>query len=584
MPSTLVLLVILLPWVGALFVRLAGMAHPRLLHGLAIAFSASSALCALLLIRFNSPAIALAIPMGGPFGDFSFVADGLGILLSLIATVIGTLAVIFSVDYMAGDPQLDRYYSFVLLFIGAMAGLVLSNNLLVVFFFWEITALCSYALISFYNDDPKAVKAGIKALIMTQVGGVGLMAMALLLFSYAGSYDISRFLANPSVLPPAALAVMAFGALAAAAAKSAQVPFHTWLPDAMEAPTPVSALIHAATMVNAGVYLLARFYPAFAGVAYWREAVMVIGMLSALLAGIMALVTYDLKRILAYSTISQLGFMVYAVGAGGILASQFHLLSHAIFKGLLFLCAGAIIHALGTRDVREMGSEVGKQMPLVRAVFVIGALALAGIPALNGFWSKDLVLEAGLAGGPPWIFTGMLLVVGLTAFYTFRCVWLTFYAPSSVSHHAHDAPTAMRVALIPLALGALTSWLLVGPMSSLLQASLPFHPIEPLSLANMIGSVLSNPWTWGTLAIVALGLVAWWQRDALRQVGWALRGIASSADHSFGFEAINRAITSGTVSLSEGLRGIQTGLFNWNALAIVGTLFILLLILLVRGG
>ncbi len=167
----------------------------------------------------------------------------------------------------------------------------------------------------------------------------------------------------------------------------------------MEAPTPVSALIHAATMVNAGVYLLARFYPAFAEVPYWREAVMLVGMISALMAAVMALVATDLKRVLAYSTVSQLGYMVYAVGAGGLFASQFHLLSHAIFKALLFLSAGAVIHAVGTRDMREMGG-LGKQMPVVRAVFVIGALALAGIPILNGFWSKELVLEAGLSGGP----------------------------------------------------------------------------------------------------------------------------------------------------------------------------------------
>ena len=188
---------------------------------------------------------------------------------------------------------------------------------------------------------------------------------------------------------------VAFGFLIAAAAKSAQFPFQTWLPDAMEAPTPISALIHAATMVNAGVYLLARFYPAFATVPYWREAVMAVGMISALLAAVMALVATDLKRVLAYSTVSQLGYMVYAVGAGGIFASQFHLLSHAVFKALLFLGAGAVIHAAGTRDMRQMGG-LGKQMPVVRAVFVIGALALAGMPILNGFWSKELVLEAGL--------------------------------------------------------------------------------------------------------------------------------------------------------------------------------------------
>jgi NADH-quinone oxidoreductase subunit L len=226
--------------------------------------------------------------------------------------------------------------------------------------------------------------------------------------------------------------------LIAAAAKSAQFPFQTWLPDAMEAPTPVSALIHAATMVNAGVYLLARFYPAFAEVPYWREAVMVVGMLSALLAALMALVATDLKRVLAYSTVSQLGYMVYAVGAGGIFASQFHLLSHSVFKALLFLAAGAVIHSVGTRDMRKMGA-LGKQDAAGARVFVIGALALAGLPVLNGFWSKELILESGLEHGPLWIWIVMLVTAGLTALYTFRCVWMVFYGQPRSHLHVHPA-------------------------------------------------------------------------------------------------------------------------------------------------
>lgn len=292
----------------------------------------------------------LRVSLGGIFGDLTFVPDGLGVFLAAVATVIGSLAVIFSVDYMHGEDQLGRYYAMVLLFIGAMAGLVLSGSLLFVFIFWEITALCSYALISFHNDDPKAVAGGIKALIITSLGGIGLLIGALIIYGRLGTYDIGAFTANAHTLPPAVLGVIAFGFLAAAAAKSAQLPFQTWLPDAMEAPTPVSALIHAATMVNAGVYLLARFFPAFESVPGWTTAVVVVGLLSALLAACMALVANDLKRVLAYSTVSQLGYMVYAIGAGGVFASQFHLLSHAVFKALLFLGAGAVIHAVGTHE------------------------------------------------------------------------------------------------------------------------------------------------------------------------------------------------------------------------------------------
>ena len=421
----------------------------------------------------------LRLPLGSIFGDATFVADGLGVFLAAVATVIGSLVVIFSVDYMRGEAQLGRYYALVLLFIGAMAGLVLTSSLLLMFIFWEITAFCSYALISFHSDDPKAVAGGIKALIITSFGGIGLLAGALLGYAYMGSYEIGAFLARAETLPPNVLSLIAFGFLIAAAAKSAQVPFQTWLPDAMEAPTPVSALIHAATMVNAGVYLLARFYPAFEAVPGWTTAVMTVGLLSALLAALMAVVTYDIKRVLAYSTISQLGYMVYAIGVGAVFASQFHLLSHAIFKALLFLGAGAVIHAIGSRDLRQMGG-LGRAMPFVRDAFVIGALALAGIPILNGFWSKELVLEAGLAEGPRWAYITMLFGAGLTALYTYRLVWLAFYGRARGWEHAHDAPRAMRSALGPLALGALASWLLAGPFAEWLgrQPALPSsaHP------------------------------------------------------------------------------------------------------------
>ncbi len=262
MVSLLVLLIIGLPWFGALLVWWVGDSHPRWQHGLAAGFSAAAGLVGLGLLAFSGQTQTVALPVGGGFGSFSFAPDGLGIFLAVIATVIGSLAVVFSIDYMRGEAQLGRYYALVLFFIGAMAGLVLTSNLLLIFVFWEITALCSYALISFYNDDPKAVAGGMKALIITQLGGIGLLLGALLSYAYLGTLDLQVFLEKASTLPVDVLAVLAFGFLIAAAAKSAQFPFQTWLPDAMEAPTPISALIHAATMVNAGVYLLARFYPA----------------------------------------------------------------------------------------------------------------------------------------------------------------------------------------------------------------------------------------------------------------------------------------------------------------------------------
>ena len=579
MAATLLILSIAIPWFGALVVWLAGDARPRLQHGLAVAFSVLAGAVAVALLPFSSSQILLSIPVGGAFGDFTFAADGLGVFLAVVATVVGSLAVIFSVGYMRGEQQLGRYYALVLFFIGAMVGLVLTTNLLLIFFFWEITALCSYALISFYNDDPKAVAGGIKALIITQLGGVGLLLGALMIFSYTGSFDLRDFIAQAGNIPQTALAVMAFGFLAAAAAKSAQFPFQTWLPDAMEAPTPISALIHAATMVNAGVYLLVRFYPAFAEVPGWRTAVMLVGMLSALLTAIMAMVATDLKRALAYSTVSQLGYMVYAVGAGGLFASQFHLMSHSVFKALLFLSAGAVIHGVGTRDMRLMGG-LGQKMPFTRAVFVIGALALAGLPILNGFWSKELVLEAGLVGGPLWMWVVMLVGAGLTACYTFRMVWMVFYGQPRAKLHAHEAGAAMKTALAPLAAGTLLTWLLAGPFSALLETTLPLHALESHSTLHYLEEVALAPATLIAMVVIALGLAAWWQRARLQGLVNALSGVARAAADSFGFEAINRGIVRATQNSAENLRVTQTGLVSWNIFGIMAGLVLVLVILL----
>lgn len=581
MAENLIILTICLPWLGALVVWFVGDKRTKLQHSLAAIFSMLAGAAALMLIPYGFDRPTLTLPIGGAFGDFTFSPDGLGVYLAAIATVIGSLAVIFSVDYMRGEAQLGRYYAYVLFFIGAMAGLVLTTNLLLMFVFWEITALCSYALIAFHNDDPKAVAGGIKALILTQFGGIGLLIGALLLFAYTGSYDINAFIANPHVLPGNVLAVMAFGCLAAAAAKSAQFPFQTWLPDAMEAPTPISALIHAATMVNAGVYLLARFFPAFADVPGWRTTVMVVGMLSAVLAAVMAIAATDLKRVLAYSTVSQLGYMVYAVGAGGIFASQFHLLSHSVFKALLFLGAGAVIHSVGTRDMLHMGG-LGKKMPVVRFVFVIGALALAGIPILNGFWSKELILEAGLQHGNPLsLYILMLVVAGLTAFYTFRMVWMVFYGESTSERHVHDAGTAMKVALIPLAIGSFLTWLLAGPFGRLLAESLPSHIIKVESTLAVVQEVITAPATLIALLVIALGAAGWIWRRQLTPLGKSFKGLVNAASNSFGFETVNRSIVTGVQKTAEALRVSQPGLLNWNMFAVITGLAVIVIVLII---
>jgi NADH-quinone oxidoreductase subunit L len=572
MAGWLCLLVIGLPWLGAVVVWRVGDEHPRAQHALAVGFSLLGGAASLALLAFRTADAAIAMPVGGVFGTFTLVPDGLGVFLAAVAAVIGSLAVIFSVDYMYGEAQLGRYYALVLLFIGSMCGLVLSGSLLFMFVFWEMTAFCSYALISFHNDDPKAVAGGIKALIVTQLGGIGLLAGALILYAATGSYQIHDVLAAAGSLPAGMLALAAYGFLFAAAAKSAQVPLHTWLPDAMEAPTPISALIHAATMVNAGVYLLARFYPAFAPVPGWALSVTIVGLLSALLAASMALVADDLKRVLAYSTISQLGYMVYAIGTGAVFASQFHLLSHAVFKALLFLGAGAVIHTAGTRDMREMGG-LGRQMPFTRAVFIAGAAALTGIPLTNGFASKEMVLEGGLAHGPLWAYVLMLLGVGLTALYASRMVWFVFYGRARRGLRVHDAPPAMRVSLGALALGTLTTWLLAGPFAAMLG-------VPSLTTPDLLGDIVAAPATWIALCVVALGVGLWLIRGRLAPLADRLSPLARFAGAGLGFEWVNQQIITGVRDLASAARVTQTGQINWNLSGIVGGLIVVLAVVL----
>ncbi len=571
----LIVLVLLVPSLGAVAVVLTRQAQGRV----AVLFTALTALLALLLLPFAAAQTALTLPLAGVAG--AFVPDGLGIFLTVIAAVVGCLAVIFSLDYMRGEAQQGRYYALVLVFIASMSALVLTDSLLLLLICWEITAFCSYALISFHNEQAAAVAGGVRALVYTQLGGLGLLIGVLLLRAYAGTDQISAALALAHTLPPEILALVAFGFLLAAAAKSAQVPFHLWLPGAMEAPTPISALIHAATMVNAGVYLLARFYPAFADVPGWAATVLVIGLLSALLGAFMALVAGDLKRVLAYSTISQLGYMVYAVGAGAVFASQYHLLSHAVFKALLFLCAGVVIHATGTREMQRMGG-LRRDMPFTHWMFVIGALALAGVPLLNGFWSKELILEAGVEHAPLWSAGVMLFTAGLTALYTLRMVWLVFYGSPRNVFHVHDAPPAMRVSLAVLALGTLSTWLLALPFGDLLHPTLPYHEIHVE--ADLFSTVLLAPVTWVALLLVALGGALWLARGGLRRFLPSLRPLTILASADFGFTWLSSGIVRVTHGTAELLRGTQTGQLNWNiALLLVGLLLVLALLALGSG-
>ena len=369
------------------------------------------------------------------------------VMLSLVGLV-SLLVQVYSLGYLSDEPKpaLGRYYAYQSLFAFSMMGLVLAPNLLQLFICWELVGLCSYLLIGYWYQRPAAARAAVKAFWTTKAGDVGLLIGIILLWRQSGTFDLAqlRMLAETGALPAAGLSLITFCIYLGAVGKSAQFPLHVWLPDAMEGPTPVSALIHAATMVTAGVYLLLRTEWLFALTPDVLLIVAWIGAFTALLAAVLACVQDDIKRILAYSTVSQLGYMMTAIGAGFAAAGFFHLLTHGVFKALLFLGAGALIHAVGSNNLSQMG-QLARRMPQTMIVFVVGTLSLAGIPLFAGFLSKEEILGAVWAGGLVGPFVLLMIVAFLTAFYMFRTVFLAFFgAPHAVGTAAFAA--APRVA------------------------------------------------------------------------------------------------------------------------------------------
>lgn len=578
--SIILALPIILPWSGSLILALFQEEKERALHVWAVVFGTLTAVAAIGLLTIPQTTM-LEITTQFFTGDFALSLNTISLMLTLVASIIGDLAIIFSTAYMQKEKQLPRYYAFILLFIGSMNGLVLSENLFYAFLFWEMTAVCSYGLISFYNDNPDAVRGGMKAFIITQFGGVGMLAGAFILQSHTGSFMISDILEQAPTLPVSALSFAAIGFIIAAAAKSAQVPLHTWLPDAMEAPTPISALIHAATMVNAGVYLLARFNPAFSHLSFWQPTLVWMGVITAFLAATMAAVAFDLKRVLAYSTVSQLGYMVYAIGVGGVFESQFHLFNHAIFKALLFLTAGAIIHSLGTRDMRLMGG-MRKKLPFLFAMFLIGAAGLAGLPIFNGFWSKDLILEIGFKDGNLIAWIIMVITAMVTAYYCARTIFLVFIDRSRSGRDPHAVALGMKAPLGLLAIGVVVSWLL-GPTLAHAIGELTNQETHFHSIASLAGQIFSNWGTYLTLFLLLVGVVGFLKLKTLKGIAYEAPFFIRLAEHGYGFEKVNNLIVTITNGIADGIRYLHTGILNWNFFYIILTGAALLTYIMWKG-
>lgn len=519
------------------------------------------------------------IEIGSIAVHFSYLFDSLTLLMLMVVTGIGTLVAIYAAGYMSGDRGYARFFAGVSLFIFAMTSLVMADNLVLLYLGWEGVGLCSYLLIGFYYEKPSAVAAAKKAFIVNRIGDFGFALGIFMIYTRYGTLDIAAILKYPvetasdwrDTWIPFMLMLGAFG-------KSAQIPLYVWLPDAMEGPTPVSALIHAATMVTAGVYMIARLLPIFELSPYALPTVAVIGGLTALFAATIALCQYDIKRIFAYSTISQLGYMFLGVGVLSTVGGVFHLFTHAFFKALLFLTAGSVMHALtGQLDLRRM-SGLRKKMPITCWLMFIGCLALAGVPGTAGFFSKDMILAATLEKGVSEhaaLYT-LLAIVGLgtallTAYYTFRLWFRVFLGPTEyemgdehhgaddASHHhvqsaheddaavqvehvhdAHEMPWLMNGPLVVLAIGAIASgWLASRGEISWIEGAVHGSTARPQHVAELAEAAPHDDHGHGhsihnlmvLLSILAAGTgiaiaawFHWWRRDAADRLASRWRG------------------------------------------------------------
>lgn len=402
--------------------------------------------------------------------NIGFRVDALTTVMLLVITGVGFLIHVYSIGYMHGDAGYTRYFAYLNLFVFAMLILVLGNNYLMMFVGWEGVGLCSYLLIGFWYDKKSATDAGKKAFIVNRIGDFGFLLGMFTLFAAFGTLDFSSVFDAAEadnfqkIFGSSTLVIATLLLFVGAIGKSAQIPLYVWLPDAMEGPTPVSALIHAATMVTAGVYMVARSAVLY-NIAHTGEIVAWIGVLTAFFAATIALTQNDIKRILAYSTVSQLGYMFVGVGVGAYASGIFHLVTHAFFKGLMFLTAGSVMHAMANElDMRKMGGLKAK-MPITHLTFFVGALAIAGFPFLSGFWSKDEILHSAW-GSFPIIYVIGLVTAFLTAFYMFRLIFVTFYGESraapEVASHIHESPPVMWVPLAILAIPSALIGLLLG--------------------------------------------------------------------------------------------------------------------------
>tara|TARA_R110001592_G_scaffold363398_2_gene688079 strand:+ start:149347 stop:151182 length:1836 start_codon:yes stop_codon:yes gene_type:complete len=604
-----VALIPLLPLASAILLLLSAGKMPRHITAILGAGSVGlSAVCVALLARAflaDGDIVQVTLWTWMAVGDFTpriaFYIDGLTIVMMSVITGVGFLIHLYSIEFMWDDESICRYFAYMNLFVAAMLLLVMADNLLLLYLGWEGVGLCSYLLVGFWYRDPNNGKAARKAFVVTRVGDTAMILGLLLLFTELGTLDIQPLMAAANsqwqigdTLPILATALLLGGAVG----KSAQLPLHTWLPDAMAGPTPVSALIHAATMVTAGVYLIARTYELFLLAPPTQLAVAWIGLATLLLAAFAAVAQNDIKRILAYSTISQIGYMFLALGVGAYASGIFHLVTHAFFKALLFLAAGAVIHCLHhEHNIFRMGG-LRTRLPVVFWSFLIGSAALAALPFSSGFYSKDAILLSAweLPGIGHWLWAGGLLGALLTGIYSFRLVFVVFFG------EAHSEPDRqpgwkMSVPLVLLCILALSGGMLVLPLAQVFPAAAPHgasHIIEYIAIGTPLLGLLLAYMIFLGHQLPADKLVSSASARGMRnffQAGWRVDQLYdallvrpfTALSHWWRDEPVDR-IYNGVVTLSQWahhkLTASQTGELRWYATTMVFGLVLLLAIVL----
>jgi NADH-quinone oxidoreductase subunit L len=510
--------IILFPALGVLIIAFAVHRKPHtasLIACTAVGLSFITALiCVQQLLQLSPEARKISVDyftwiQAGAFkATFGLYLDPLSSVMILVVTGVGFLIHVYSIGYMHDDPNYSRFFAYLNLFIFSMLILVLANNYLLMFVGWELVGLCSYLLIGFWFEKKSAADAGKKAFIVNRIGDFGFLIGIFTLFVLFGSVHYQEIFSKASTAAPAMITIACLWLFCGAVGKSAQFPLYVWLPDAMEGPTPVSALIHAATMVTAGVYMVARSSPLYSLSETALTVVAITGTFTAIFAATMALVQYDIKRVLAYSTVSQLGYMFMALGFGAFSAGIFHLMTHAFFKALLFLCAGSVMHAMHNEvDFRKMG---GLKEPLKQTYlrFLIGGLAIAGIVPFAGFFSKDAILLAAFIHKPFGAFWIIGVITALmTAYYTFRVIYRVFFVQPKDPHaieHAHESPPVMMIPLTVLMILSAVGGLVGTPWSDMFG-----HFLEPVfpKVHHEISHSLENGLMGTALLIALIGIL-----------------------------------------------------------------------------